>query len=112
MARQPTVKELDQEIAKLQQQKAAIWTTERNDVIARIKEGVAFYAITAEDLGLGSTGRKKKAGKPAGATPSGRAAGRVKYKDDAGNAWSGFGRKPRWYLEALAGGKTEAELRV
>jgi DNA-binding protein H-NS len=39
-------------------------------------------------------------------------AGIIKFKDDAGNAWSGFGPKPRWLTEALAAGKTIEELKV
>ncbi|PZQ01928.1 MAG: histidine biosynthesis protein [Variovorax paradoxus] len=114
MARQLTLKELDQEIAKLQQQKAAIYTAERTDVIARMKEAVAYYDITAADLGLGGTGKKARTvpASVAVAEKPGRGAGRVKYKDDAGNSWSGFGPKPRWFVEALAGGKTEADLRA
>ena len=41
-----------------------------------------------------------------------RAAGRIKYKDDAGHTWSGYGPKPKWFTEALASGKTEADLRA
>jgi len=40
MARKLTLKELDQEIAKLQEQKAAIWNSEKGEVIARMKEAV------------------------------------------------------------------------
>jgi len=29
----------------------------------------------------------------------------VKYRDDAGNAWSGRGLKPKWLSAAIAGGK-------
>jgi DNA-binding protein H-NS len=39
----------------------------------------------------------KKAAKPASA---------IKYKDGAGNAWSGRGPKPAWLRDALATGKT------
>ena len=36
--------------------------------------------------------------------------GAVKYRDDAGNAWTGVGRKPQWFVDALAAGKQPADL--
>lgn len=112
-----TLKEIDAEIAKLQEQANAIRDSEKADVIARMKDAVAYYGITASDLDLGAVTRKGrkagKAGKAVDAVPkSKRGAGRIKFKDDAGNTWSGFGPKPKWFTEALAGGKTEAELRA
>lgn len=34
----------------------------------------------------------------------------AKYRDEAGNQWSGRGPKPRWLTAAIAGGKTLAQL--
>lgn len=113
MARKLTLKEIDHEIAKLKQQADEIREGEKAEVIARVKEAVAYYGITAADLGLGkapkqglSNANGKRAGKPKAL------AGRIKFKDDAGHTWSGFGPKPRWFTEALANGKTEADLRA
>lgn len=114
MARKRTLQEIDREIAKLKQEADAIRESEKAEVADKIKAAIAVYGFTAADLGL-SRGDKKtakaavkakpKAGKGAGSTPS-----RIKYKDDAGNAWSGFGRKPKWFVEALASGKSAEEL--
>lgn len=41
-----------------------------------------------------------------------RGSGKVVYRDDAGNTWSGHGRKPGWYLAALKAGKTPDDLRA
>lgn len=116
--RNRTLQEIDQEIAKLNQEADAIRASEKAEVAAKMKDAIAYYGFTAADLGLArggkkgakvstkaSTKAKPKAGKGAGSTPS-----RIKYKDDAGNAWSGFGRKPKWFVEALAGGKTAEQL--
>jgi DNA-binding protein H-NS len=35
---------------------------------------------------------------------------KIRYKDDAGNSWSGFGPKPGWLKAALAAGKSLDEL--
>lgn len=45
--------------------------------------------------------RVKKKGKKSSA---------AKYSDGAGNAWSGRGRKPHWFVAALAAGKTPEDL--
>ncbi|GAO20231.1 histone family protein nucleoid-structuring protein H-NS [Alicycliphilus sp. B1] len=109
-----TLKEIDAEIAKLQQQASEIRDTEKASVIARMKEAIAYYGITASDLDLGKDGRKGRKPGKASATPvqSARGAGRVKFKDDAGHSWSGFGPKPKWFTEALASGKTADDLRA
>jgi DNA-binding protein H-NS len=39
-----------------------------------------------------------------------RRKGAVKYRDDAGNTWTGVGCKPRWFEEALAAGKKPEDM--
>lgn len=113
MARKLTLEAINQEIANLQQQAAAIIDAEKAEVIDKIKAAVAHYGITAADLGLSALGRtnaRKANGKAKVVGKSSSA--RVKYRDDAGHTWSGMGRKPRWFTEALASGKSESELRA
>ncbi len=50
-----------------------------------------------------------KAKKAAGKKKRG---GTVKYRDDAGHTWSGFGPKPGWFKQALAAGKTPESMAV
>ncbi|MEO3714125.1 H-NS histone family protein [Roseateles flavus] len=119
MARKRTAQEIDAEIARLQKEREHALSAERAGVVARMKEAIAYYQITAQDLGLGTGVRKrlsaapkpKRAGRGVGlkAKP---AASRVKYKDDAGHTWSGFGPRPKWLVEALANGKSEEDLRA
>ncbi|HKD56360.1 MAG TPA: H-NS family nucleoid-associated regulatory protein, partial [Hyphomicrobiaceae bacterium] len=33
----------------------------------------------------------------------------VKYRDNAGNTWTGRGRMPRWLVAATRGGKAKKE---
>jgi DNA-binding protein H-NS len=132
-----TLKEIDQEIAKLKQRAASIIASEKAGVVERIKEAIAYYSLTAAELGLGAQGPAGKRGKSPKASRSTKGtsdlaigdsaevssaaapvkktragAGGIKYKDDAGNSWSGFGPKPRWLTEAVAGGKTLEELKA
>ena len=113
MARKLTIESINQQIAKLQQQAAAIVDAEKAEVIDRIKVAIAHYDITAADLGLSATVRAKarKTGRKAKVAVK-PASTRIKYRDDAGHIWSGMGRKPKWFVEALASGKLEPELRA
>ncbi|MGA0611231.1 H-NS family nucleoid-associated regulatory protein [Caldimonas sp. KR1-144] len=109
--------QLQKEIAALQRQADAIKEKEVKDVIARVKEAIAFYGLTASDLGLGGAkrgpkpGAAKKAGrKGRGAGKKKAAAGKIKYRDENGNTWTGHGRRPQWFIDAVAGGKTPEQL--
>jgi DNA-binding protein H-NS len=133
-----TIQDIDAEIAHLQRERDQIRDADKAGVIAHMKEAIGYYAITAAELGLTAregksgaavtqaatrkatrkatpTAKATKAARTAKATPAPktkRAVGRVKFKDDAGHTWSGFGPRPKWFVEALASGKTEDELRA
>jgi DNA-binding protein H-NS len=36
----------------------------------------------------------------------------IKFADDQGHTWTGVGKRPNWFLAAIAAGKTADELRV
>ena len=107
-----TYLELKQQAEKLFAQAEAMREKEIADTIADIKEKIALYSLTAEDLGFarGSSGRKRSA--PAAqrkASPKGAA----KYRGPNGETWSGGrGRKPRWVVDALAAGRELEEFAV
>lgn len=114
MVRKLTLLEIHEQIANLQQQAETVRVAEKADVIARIKKAIPVYGITPQDLFGKATNR---AGRKTSGTATTKAkaklgtrVGRIKYRDDVGNTWSGYGRKPQWFLTALAGGKTESEL--
>jgi DNA-binding protein H-NS len=67
----------------------------REKVFALLKkEGVAFDEV------FGSSKLKRKPAK-------------AKYRNPAtGDTWSGRGKRPRWFVEALAAGKKEKDLLV
>ena len=165
-----TYAQLTKEIEALKAQADQMRRKEAGDVIARIKEAIGHYNLTAADLfgskvrgasagaargrkgarsagtdarysdGTGNTwgGRgprphwlrdalkagkqlsdfevKSEAAAPNGAQPARKAAskakrrGAVKFRDDAGNTWTGVGRKPQWFVDALAAGKQPEQL--
>ncbi|HXD04664.1 MAG TPA: H-NS histone family protein [Burkholderiaceae bacterium] len=99
------------QIQALEKQAADLRRKEQGGVIARIKEAIAHYGITAEELGLAPSSSKRRGARAAGnGRAAGRAAGVVKYRDDAGHTWTGHGKRPNWFKEALAAGKTLEQL--
>lgn len=104
MMSKPTFAEIQAQIKKLQEQAEKIKAEEISTVVADIKEKIAQYGLTAEDLGFATvikSGRGKKASAPKETT--------VMYKK-GDLTWSGAarGRKPDWVKEIIdAGGDIE-----
>jgi DNA-binding protein H-NS len=134
-----TYEKLQRQIAALQAQAEKLRRKELDEVIARIREAIVFYGITAEDLGLagaqqaGSGGSRRRAAvaRPAGtgkrkrkraataaaaskATANGAKAGKpvVRYRDENNHTWAGRGKRPQWLRDALAAGRALDEFRV
>jgi DNA-binding protein H-NS len=121
-----TSAELIRQSEELRSQAQEMMRRERPEVIARVKEAIALYELTASELGLsGGTGKEvrqsaptapaasKKAANGAGRKPTkARRTAAASYRDGQGNTWSGFGPKPRWLKEALARGVSEQSLRA
>jgi DNA-binding protein H-NS len=104
-----TLEQIQKQIADLQRQAEKIRRDEVGEVIGRIKEAIALYGFTAADLGL----RKAPRGRPASKTSKPRKkASRAKFRDASGRTWTGRGRRPQWFIDALAAGKTPEDLRA
>lgn len=112
-----TYSQLLKDIEALTAQAQARKAKEAPGVIAKIKQAIEFYGLTASDLGLdGSAGSgpsvkaaRKAAGKKAGKV---KAASGAKYGDGTGNVWSGRGPRPHWLRDALANGRQLSEFLV
>ena len=104
--------QLQKQIDRLQSQAQAIKKKEVSGVIERIKAAIATYGLTAQDLGLArSASPRAEAPRKAGRkTAKSTRAARIKYRDDAGHAWTGHGRRPQWFIDAIASGKTPEQL--
>jgi DNA-binding protein H-NS len=101
--------QIQKQIDTLKRQAEQIRKSEVAEVIAKIKEAIRFYELTAKDLGLaGSSAAKPAAGKR---TAGKRRVGRARYADPAtGRTWTGHGRKPQWFIDAIAAGKSPQDL--
>ena len=116
----PTLAALNAQIAALQSQADALRNKEVAEVIAKLKDAIVQYGLTAADLGFGkAAGNAGKSATAGGGKPAkkGRksavakpAAKAVKFKDDQGHTWGGIGKRPEWFKAALAAGKTPEEL--
>ena len=105
-----TYLELKAQAEQLLAQAEQMKEQETQDVIADIKQKIANYGLTAEDLGL-SGGRARAAKAPRASKSSSPTA--VKYRGPNGETWGGGrGRKPQWVVNALAQGKSLDDFRV
>lgn len=111
-----TYSQLQKQIQTLQREADKVKRKEVDGVIARIREAIAAYGLTAADLGLEGSARKRtaKAAAPAaGKKPRrSKASAQVKFRDDAGNVWGGRGPRPKWLRDALTAGKQLADFAV
>ena len=95
-----TSAQIEKQIQTLQAEADKLRRREIGEVIGKIKNAIAAYGITTQDL-FGSNGGS--IGKPSfnksapTSTP--------KYRDDAGHAWTGRGPRPRWLREAIDAGR-------
>jgi DNA-binding protein H-NS len=112
-----TLAALTAQIAKLQTQAEALRSKEVGAVVARMRETIAHYNLTAADLGFGAAKPKGKKTIAPNATPKskGKARGKkgarsIKFTDGQGRGWSGIGKRPNWFKEALAAGKKPEDL--
>ncbi|HXD05051.1 MAG TPA: H-NS family nucleoid-associated regulatory protein [Burkholderiaceae bacterium] len=100
------------QIESLERQAEAVKRKEVSGVVERIKEAIAHYGLSAQDLGFAGGAASSRAAPRAKSSKSGKSTRPVKYADDQGNTWVGFGKPPVWFQQALAAGKTKEDLLV
>lgn len=111
-----TLADIQRSIAKLQKEAEGVKAKEVVGVIERIKLAIESYGLTADDL-FGTKVKKVRMPKVASAVKVKRttkkSTSQMKFKDpSSGKGWSGHGRRPDWYLKALASGKTPEDLAI
>jgi len=101
-----TYTQIQKQIATLAREAEKLKRKEVDGVVAKIKQAIATYGLTAADLGLGSKRvQKARAAKSPKKSGNGKYSRSVKYRDSAGNTWVGRGPRPQWLRDALAAGK-------
>ncbi len=109
-----TFQQIQEQIAELKKQAEEMQAEEIRGVVARIREAIAHYGLTVQQV-FGSGARaaapaRGKAGKTA--APRGKSTRPAKFRDAEGNTWSGRGKRPGWFNAALAAGKSPDELLI
>jgi DNA-binding protein H-NS len=97
----PSISELIAQKAAIEQQIADAQRNERADAIAKVRALMSEHGLTLGDL----------SSKPAAAKRTGSKVA-PKYRDSAGNTWSGRGLQPKWLRAALASGKTIGDFTI
>jgi DNA-binding protein H-NS len=101
---QKSYAQIQKQIEVLQRQADELRAQEVAGVVARIKEAIAHYGLTAAQLGYGASPKGAKA-KVQKVDHAGAAA----YSDGLGNSWGGPGPRPQWLKAAIAAGGTLEE---
>lgn len=92
------LKDLQREVNKAV---ATFENRKRKEALAALEEKARQFGFTMAEL----TGTK---------IPRQRSASVAKYANPANpsDTWTGRGRKPKWFMEAIESGKTEADMAV
>ncbi|HSV57491.1 MAG TPA: H-NS histone family protein [Variovorax sp.] len=113
-----TYADIVQQIEGLKAEAERLRKDEVEGVVARIREAIAAYELTADDLFGGKKpratrrapiARKKKAGK---AVRAAAPAAVAKYSNPEGGTWGGRGPRPQWLRDALANGANLEDFRT
>jgi DNA-binding protein H-NS len=103
----PSLQELIAQKEALEREIERTQSQDRSDAIAKVRDLMSQYGLTAADL------TTKKSGKGGGllAGKGGKVA--AKYRNTAtGDAWSGRGLQPKWLKAALASGRKLSDFAI
>lgn len=106
-----------EQIEKLKVQAEALRSKEVSGVVSRIKEAITHYGLTADDLFGHTADARVLKSTAVGARPGSRggrsrSAGMPKFSDGSGRTWTGVGKRPQWFVDALTSGKSADELLI
>ena len=108
---------LRQQIADMEKQALELQKNNRPAVLAELRELMAAYGITAEELSRPASKMARPKAAPAkAASPSkGKkpaAPSPAKYRGPQGQTWTGHGTAPKWLNELLVDGKTRDDFLI
>lgn len=87
-------------------------------MIAKIKDAIAFYGLTPNDLFGEPAAPVKKTRKKRSVVSDAKPAKKekkpsvAKYTDGGDKTWSGHGKRPGWFVSALEDGKTAEDMLI
>ena len=95
---------LEAQHAQLTADLAAAKTSAKAGAIAKVKSLMTEHGLVSADVS-GNLMAVKRVGKPTGKVAP-------KYRNTAGDTWSGRGMKPKWMTAALANGHSIDEFKI
>ena len=107
---------LRQQITEMEKQAAELQKKNRPAVLAELREQMAAYGITAEELSRPAPKARPKAPPAKAASPAkGKkpvVSSPAKYRGPEGQEWTGRGTAPKWLNDLVAGGKTRDDFLI
>ena len=107
---------LRQQISEMEKQAAELQKKNRPAVLAELREQMAAYGITAEELSRPASKARPKAPPAKAASPAkGKkpvVSSPAKYRGPEGQEWTGRGTAPKWLNDLVAGGKTRDDFLI
>ena len=107
---------LRQQITEMEKQAAELQKKNRPAVLAELREQMAAYGITAEELSRPASKARPKAPPAKAASPAkGKkpvVSSPAKYRGPEGQEWTGRGTAPKWLNDLVAGGKTRDDFLI
>jgi DNA-binding protein H-NS len=108
---------LRQQIAEMEKQAAQLLKQSRPAVLAQLREQMAAYGITAQELSRPAPKARPKAppAKPVASPAKGKkpvVSLPAKYRGPEGQEWSGKGTAPKWLNALVANGKTREDFLI
>ncbi len=87
-------KELEALVAEVNSRMASVKSEQIRTMRSRIENQLAAEGLTVDEV---FSNRARKVGKRAGAGMP-----KFRHPENAQQTWTGFGKKPRWFVEAIA----------
>ena len=107
---------LRQQIADMEKQAVQLQKQNRPAVLAQLREQMAAYGITAEELSRPAPKARPQAppAKPVNPVKGKKpvVSSPAKYRGPQGQSWTGRGTAPRWLNDLVAEGKTREDFLI
>lgn len=110
-----TLIQIKQQIQALEKEAENVKPKEIAGVIERMKSAIEFYGLTPADLFSGSKAKKLAGSRGASVVAFKKTRKKkmavAKFKDPSSDkTWTGHGKRPGWFVQAIAGGKKPEDL--
>ena len=108
-----TLAQIKKQIEQLEKEAEKVRAKEVAGVIERIKTAIEFYGLTADDLFGSARKTAVGGGNKATSKKQKKQPAPAKYRDPAtGKTWTGHGKRPGWFVQAVEGGVKPEEMAV